>query len=375
MTRITTRAVARSTPLRAGAAGELDGHYQDAHLCVQTQEILMAIYESARTHSLVQLPLATQSSPLVEMVNSGALPVRYPGWHDIRHGSAIAPAKTRWRELVSAEPLRAVVVGGHIGRTHAHGYMESNRTDLVAVCDMDPATLEEFADEFDVERRYTDYETMLREEQPDLLSIGTPQQHHAWMTILAATRYAPRAIVCEKPMASSTGQGYAMLAACERNGVKLAIGHQGRWMPRHEQVRQLIADGAIGNVLTAFAGPPKPDAGLMNIATHQLSYWQFMLGDPTPLWVLANVQRQTDRFERSWPAEDLAGLLVEFEGGVRLSMESDTPPEGIERDLRVITGTEGVIWLSGGNGRQRHQASPARRLGLGNDRDQRHSFQ
>ncbi len=249
---------------------------------------------------------------------------------------------------MSAEPLRAVVVGGHIGRTHAHGYMESNRTDLVAVCDMDPATLEEFADEFDVERRYTDYETMLREEQPDLLSIGTPQQHHAWMTILAATRYAPRAIVCEKPMASSTGQGYAMLAACERNGVKLAIGHQGRWMPRHEQVRQLIADGAIGNVLTAFAGPPKPDAGLMNIATHQLSYWQFMLGDPTPLWVLANVQRQTDRFERSWPAEDLAGLLVEFEGGVRLSMESDTPPEGIERDLRVITGTEGVIWLSGG---------------------------
>ena len=53
----------------------------------------MAIYESARTHSLVQLPLTTQSSPLVEMVNSGALPVRYPGWHDIRHGSAIAPAK------------------------------------------------------------------------------------------------------------------------------------------------------------------------------------------------------------------------------------------------------------------------------------------
>ena len=139
-----------------------------------------------------------------------------------------------------------------------------------------------------------------------------------------------------------------MLAACQRNGVKLAIGHQGRWMPRHEKVRQLIADGAIGQVLTGFAGPPKPDAGLMNIATHQMNYWQYMLGDPTPLWVLANVQRQTDRYERGWPAEDLAGLLVEFEGGIRLSMESDTPPEGLERDLRVITGTEGVIWLSGG---------------------------
>lgn len=249
---------------------------------------------------------------------------------------------------MSAQPLRAVIVGGHIGRSHALGYLASDRIELAAVCDIDPNTLEEFGDEFDVENRYTDYETMLREEEPDLVSIGTPQQLHASMTILAATRYTPRAIVCEKPMASSTGEGYAMLAACARNDVKLAIGHQGRWMPRHETVRQLIADGAIGQVITAFAGPPKPNAGLMNIATHQLNYWQYMLGDPTPLWVLANVQRQTDRYERGWPAEDLAGLLVEFEGGIRLSMESDTPPEGLERDLRVITGTEGVIWLAGG---------------------------
>ena len=92
---------------------------------------------------------------------------------------------------MSAQPLRAVIVGGHIGRSHAQGYLESERTDLVAVCDLDPNTLAEFGDEFDVENRYTDYETMLREEEPDLLSIGTPQQHHAWMTILAATRYTP----------------------------------------------------------------------------------------------------------------------------------------------------------------------------------------
>ena len=32
---------------------------------------------------------------------------------------------------MSNERLRAVVVGGHIGRSHAHGYIESDRTDLV----------------------------------------------------------------------------------------------------------------------------------------------------------------------------------------------------------------------------------------------------
>ena len=69
---------------------------------------------------------------------------------------------------MSNERLRAVVVGGHIGRSHAHGYIASDRTDLVAVCDLDPMTLDAFGDEFDVEQRYSDYETMLREERPIL---------------------------------------------------------------------------------------------------------------------------------------------------------------------------------------------------------------
>ena len=252
---------------------------------------------------------------------------------------------------MSGECLRAVIVGGHIGRSHAKAYLESDRTDLVAVCDIDPMTLDAFGDEFDVEGRYTDYETMLREEQPDLISIGTPQQLHATMTILAATRYSPRGIICEKPMASSTAEGYAMLAACKENGVKLAVGHQGRWMPRHERIRELLADGAIGELLTVHLAPPKLNAGLMNIGTHTLSYLTYMLGDPKPRWVLANVQRQTDRYERSWPAEDLAGAVIEFDGGVRVSFESDTPPEGMDRGLRVFTGTEGMIKLVGNSGR------------------------
>ena len=49
---------------------------------------------------------------------------------------------------MSGERLRAVIVGGHIGRSHAKAYLESDRTDLVAVCDIDPMTLDAFGDEF-----------------------------------------------------------------------------------------------------------------------------------------------------------------------------------------------------------------------------------
>ena len=46
-------------------------------------EMLHAVYESARQHERVVLPLQTRTSPLDEMVQSGALPVRYPAY-DIR---------------------------------------------------------------------------------------------------------------------------------------------------------------------------------------------------------------------------------------------------------------------------------------------------
>ena len=45
----------------------------------------MAIYESARVHSLVEWPIKTLASPLVEMVTTGDLPVLSPGRYDTRH--------------------------------------------------------------------------------------------------------------------------------------------------------------------------------------------------------------------------------------------------------------------------------------------------
>jgi hypothetical protein len=39
----------------------------------------------------VELPLKTQASPLIAMINEGTLPIRSPGWHDIRHRTATTP--------------------------------------------------------------------------------------------------------------------------------------------------------------------------------------------------------------------------------------------------------------------------------------------
>lgn len=243
---------------------------------------------------------------------------------------------------VTDKHLRAVVVGCRAGRTHADAYVHSDATDLVALCDLDEATLRVVADTHHVEARYTDFETMLREQQPDLISIATPQPAHAPMTILAATQYAPKGILCEKSMANNMGEARDMLAVCDRNGVKLIIGHVARQLTHFHQARDLVAAGAIGNV--RFSQVWYPQGGMMNQMSHVCDRALFLVGDPAPTWVMGNVQRYSDRWERGWPAEDMAVGVVGFADGSRLVLEGETPG-GVHAKghWHTLVGTEGML--------------------------------
>ena len=237
--------------------------------------------------------------------------------------------------------LRSAVVGCRIGALHAAGYSACNDAQLVALCDKDRATLQQVGRDFGVNRLYADFDDMLRSERLDLLTIATTQPLHAEMTIRAAG-YHPRAILCEKPMASSMGEARAMLEACNQNGVRLAIGHEWRWMDLHVKARSLIAEGAIGE--PRFAYVSVDPGGLMNRGTHQINYTLYVLGDPEVRWVLANVQRETDRYERGWPAEDLAGAMVGLDNGVRIAVDSDVRPSvDDDESAQIVVGSEGLM--------------------------------
>ena len=63
------------------------------------------------------------------------------------------------------------------------------------------------------------------------------------MTIAAAARQ-PKAILCEKPMATNLGEAEAMMIACQRNQVKLAIGFQRRFLGAVDEGEGTDCDGS-----------------------------------------------------------------------------------------------------------------------------------
>ena len=230
------------------------------------------------------------------------------------------------------EKLTVGVIGcGRMARFHVYGYLNCGRYQVVALSDLSTQAMDEFDQDFGGyedyrPKHYTDASAMLDTEGLDVVSVCVWHRGHARWTIAAAAR-RPKAILCEKPMAEDLGRAEEMLVACQRNGVKLVIGHQRRFLPSYGEVRELIGQGAVGEVqmMRSISG-----AGLLNMASHQFDMFRYLLGDEDCEWAMGAVERHTDRFERSTPIEDRAVGVVGFKNGVEGLLLSDFSPESYQ---------------------------------------------
>lgn len=241
-----------------------------------------------------------------------------------------------------SDKLRAAVIGaGGMSRNHIRGYLATERYEIVALADLSQEAMTEKNEMFGIApEHYTDAREMLEKERPDVVSICTWHGGHAPWTIAAAA-YQPQAILCEKPMADTVGAAEQMLIACQRSGVKLAIAHQRRFLPAYTLAKDMIAQKAIGDVhlIQSFGG-----AGLPNYSSHQTDMYRYLLSDDECEWVMGNIERKTDQYERSTRIEDRALAVFQFASGPRALILSDLIPRYYQGAL--IFGTDGMINLT-----------------------------
>ncbi|GEN89932.1 Gfo/Idh/MocA family protein [Oceanobacillus sojae] len=150
--------------------------------------------------------------------------------------------------------LKVAVIGCGSIATHRHlpEYAANENVEITAVCDIVGERAEEAAAKYQA-KAYTDYKTLLKEESIDAVSVCLPNYLHAPVSIDALNTGAH--VLCEKPMATSIEEADKMIEAAERNGKKLMIGHNQRFVASHQKAKELIESGAIGKVYsfrTAF---------------------------------------------------------------------------------------------------------------------------
>ena len=234
---------------------------------------------------------------------------------------------------------RAGIIGcGSVARMHMQGYQGVDAIDVVAIADPVEEALNGFGERYGIPTRYKDAREMLDAEQLDIVSICTWHKLHAPLTIVACAR-KPKAVLCEKPMATSLGECDQMIIAARRNNVKLAIAHQRRFNAAWTDARDLIAAGAIGEPRQIVA---RGGQGLLNDCSHLLDMMRYVLGEDAQ-WVIGNLERKTDRYERQTPIEDRSAGIIQFEGGaIGLLLQELAGPN---YQGGVFYGTEGIIEL------------------------------
>ena len=257
--------------------------------------------------------------------------------------------------------IRVGVIGcGSIAKyRHLPEYQVNPNVELTAVCDINQERAIETAEKYGV-LFYTDYKELLKSGKVDAVSVCTPNYLHAPITIDALE--AGLHVLCEKPMATSKEEAEAMIAAAEKSGKKLMIGHNQRFVPSHQKARQLIANGEVGKIYsfrTAFGhgGPEgwsvdgkeswffekeKAFVGAMgDLGVHKTDLVRYVLGEEI-VEVGAFVETNAKDFA---DVDDNAVCVLKTESGIIGTLAASWAYTGKEDNSTIIYGEKAILRL------------------------------
>jgi predicted dehydrogenase len=211
-----------------------------------------------------------------------------------------------------------------------------------------------FGDRYDVPRQYTELEQLCADDEIDIVVIGLPNHLHLDAIRTAAAH--KKAIVCTKPLARNAAEAAEIVRIVNEAQVMHGYAETEVFAPNVMRARQMIEDGAIGDVISvrareAHSGPHAPhfwDAemagggSLLDMGCHTIEAARYFFGKDVAMteafaWgaTLSHADKTT--------GEDNAVALIKFaNGGISVTEASWSMKGGME--LRnEITGTDGRL--------------------------------
>ncbi len=234
---------------------------------------------------------------------------------------------------------------------------KADGSELVAVMRRDAAKAEDFAKRHGVPRWTTDADAVIRDPDVDIVYIATPPDTHCGYALQVAAAGKPCYV--EKPMARHHAECVRMAEAFDRAGRPLFVAYYRRRLPRFVKARQLIDDGAVGEVTSVLYRQSNPGhlrdygvdvmwrlraevsgAGLfLDLGSHTLDLLDYLLG---PI-----VQVGGAAANRATPIDVEDNVVMHFvhESGV-LGNAAWNFASTVNEDLLEIRGAGGRITLS-----------------------------
>jgi predicted dehydrogenase len=261
--------------------------------------------------------------------------------------------------------VRVACVGtGYFSRFQYRAWMRMPEVNLVALCNRTHSKAAVFAADYAIPSVYSDVESMLAVEKPDLLDVITPPETH-----LAAIRAAAAHgvdVICQKPFCGSLAEAAEAVTLAEGSGISVVIHENFRFQPWYRAIRAVLAGGRLGRVYQAtFRLRPGDGQGacaymdrqpyfqsmprflVHETAIHFIDVFRFLFGEAL------SVTAMLCKLNPAIAGEDAGLFVLDMKSGVRCVFDGNRLSDHPARNRRLtmgemtIEGEKGVLSLDG----------------------------
>ena len=184
---------------------------------------------------------------------------------------------------------------GGIARAFAADLQSLAGHSVAAVGSRTLSNAEEFVSTFGG-KAYGSYEELVADESVDAIYVATPHPAHKENVVLALNAGKP--VLCEKPFAVNAQEAQEMVAAAVANNVALMEAMWSRFLPHYALVREIVASGILGKILTVHADhgqrladqniprlvdPLLAGGALLDLGIYPVSFAHMILSNPTKI--------------------------------------------------------------------------------------------
>ena len=244
---------------------------------------------------------------------------------------------TKWGILSTADINRKVIPG----------LRASEQTELIAVASREQKRADDYAREWEIERAYGSYEALLEDADVEAVYISLPNTLHCEWSIRAVD--AGKHVLCEKPLSRYVADVESAFDAADRNGRILSEAFMYRHNPQTARLRQLVDEGAIGElrvVRSCFSYALYDEenirlrtdvegGSLMDVGCYCVSGSRLLAGEPERVYGEQYVGPSGTDWVFTGTLRFPGDVLAQFDCGTALG----------ERDELEAIGTDGSLFL------------------------------
>lgn len=160
---------------------------------------------------------------------------------------------------MSDKEINVAIVGLGFGAEFIPIYQKHPNANLAAICQRTKNSLDKVGDAFRIDRRYTDFDELLKDELVDAVHINTPIPNHAEQTIKALK--AGKHVACTVPMATSVDDCRTIVDLVSTTGLTYMMMETVVYSREYLYVKNLYDNGELGRIQFLRASHQQEMAG------------------------------------------------------------------------------------------------------------------